>query len=288
MRKPWVVIGSTVALVALLVGCSSGVSSLPTSPLPEKSVESVRPVNAPEEVTWVSPGKVQVGNFHLGATAEWPVLVHNGKDEPRTFRIAYKLPASAGKGYLRAPTDVVQDWVVVADSSFILAPKETKEVLVSLIMPGEVSEREARFLEFTKSGQDYLVSGTRAYWEKYLDSYLKQDPNRPEVMRAKADAAWGDALKKYLEDTLEMNLLVYLNEKGSLSYRLLLSDRADDADLIETFVAAKFLAEGNLLTDKWEFWVDVMDTEQGGSGGEETGGRVQVSMAVRWLVTMRG
>lgn len=280
-----VVVASLICV--LLVGCTPGVTPLPVTPAPIAPAPT-KSVSAPENVTWVSPGKVWVGNFHLGARAEWSVVVHNGEDEPRNFRVAYKLPARTDEGYLKAPTDVVQDWVIVADSSFILAPKETRETLVALVMPEGISESEARFLEFTPKGQAYLTTQVQAYWGRYLDGYLRQDPGRPEVMRAKAADNWNAALEKYIKGTPEIDLLVYLNEKGSLSYQLLLRDRLGDEDLVKEFVAKKFLVEGNLLTDKWEFLVDVLDVSQGGSDEVETGGRVQVSMAVKWLVTMRG
>ena len=88
----------------------------------------------PENVTWISPGKVNISNFYPGATAEYPVTIHNGNDVPTSFSVTYRHPDNVATGYVKPPTEV-QDWVIVADETPVLAPRETREILVTLTMP---------------------------------------------------------------------------------------------------------------------------------------------------------
>jgi len=272
MRKAIIVI---VMLGLVLVGCAQVEPIAPPAPIPP-----VQPVDAPEDVDWVSPGKVWVSNFHTDARAEWYITVHNGSGKESPFRIEYKYPARTDLGYYKAPPDVVQDWVIVTDSTLVLAPWETRDVLVALVMPPEVPEQRAQFLQFTKDGSDYLVESKRAFWEKHLAGFMGQYPNRPEVARAKANETITEAWKGYVSENPQFDLLVYLDNKGSLSWELFYKDRmVTDEVFIGEFKERQYVIEGNLLKDKWEFWVDVKDVSQTGE--------VQVSMAVRWLVSMR-
>jgi hypothetical protein len=88
----------------------------------------------PDDVTWISPGKVTVTNFYPGATAEYPVTIHNGNDDFTTFSVSYRHPDNVATGYVSPPVEV-QDWVIVADMTPVLAPRETRDILVVLSMP---------------------------------------------------------------------------------------------------------------------------------------------------------
>jgi len=188
---------------------SGGTQPIPTS----TSVIPTLPTGyePPEAQTWLSPGRVQIGNFYPGATAEWNILVHNGENsckieyyigteagetagsvvlpeglvggslssvvslvsnylgdrpssvgynvgkkelaisglapsttrkisivylspEPSTFSIYYKEPDSLTEGFSMPPIGA-KDWVIVSDPSPVLAPKETREIMVSVVMP---------------------------------------------------------------------------------------------------------------------------------------------------------
>lgn len=112
--------------VILLVGCPQ-----PSSPVIEK------PQPGPElyDQVWISPSKVTVGKFYPGARAEYPLTIHNGNDYQAEFSITYRAPSEAAEDYVAAP-DTAQDWVIIADSTpVVLAPKETKEVLIAVEMP---------------------------------------------------------------------------------------------------------------------------------------------------------
>ena len=111
--------------VVLLTGCA------------QPSIPSAEPVEPPPELydkTWISPGKVMVGNFYPGARAEWPLTIHNGNAEPAQFEVKYSQPGSVEEGYIKAPS-IVQDWVIIADPAPLLEAFETREVLIALEMP---------------------------------------------------------------------------------------------------------------------------------------------------------
>jgi len=109
----------------LLVGCTQ---SAPPQ------VEAPQPPPELYDKTWISPGKVEVGNFYPGARAEYPVTIHNGKDEPAEFLVTYRVPDNVGEGYVTAP-DEAQGWVIIADPAPKLAAKETRDVLIAVEMP---------------------------------------------------------------------------------------------------------------------------------------------------------
>lgn len=119
----------------LLAGCAQ------TSPPPEETppveppvVETPEPPPELYDKTWISPGKVEVGNFYPGARAEYMLTIHNGNDEPAEFSVTFKVPGSPGEDYVTAP-DEAEEWVIIADPAPVLAAKETKDVLITLEMP---------------------------------------------------------------------------------------------------------------------------------------------------------
>jgi hypothetical protein len=108
--------------VLLLAGCPS--SSTPSGPYDE---------------VWISPGKVMVSNLHPGAkNVEYPLTIHNGNDQPTEFSVTFVAAGDVDKDtgyiYVAAPEEA-QDWVIIADPSPVLEPKETRKVLVSVEMP---------------------------------------------------------------------------------------------------------------------------------------------------------
>ena len=112
-------------------------------PAPEPETPEPTPTNnptiideqrPPDDVTWISPGKVVVGNFHAGGRAEYPITIHNGKDVTTEFAVYYRIPDHVPEDTTKAP-NMVQDWVIVADPTPVLAPYETRDILVVLAMP---------------------------------------------------------------------------------------------------------------------------------------------------------
>lgn len=137
-KRFWLVVGIGLLLILALVVCScsgNGAVVKPT-PTPTPIADGEEP---PIDRTWISPGKVMVGNFYAGAQAEYPIKVHNGRSETTMFEVKYRYPDNVDSGY-SFPTSQVQDWVIIADETPVLAPYETREILVTLAMPnGAVS-----------------------------------------------------------------------------------------------------------------------------------------------------
>ena len=115
-----------IAVALLLGGC--GESS------PSTVIEPLDPPPELYDKIWISPGKVEVGNFFPGARAEYPVTIHNGNDEPTEFSITVQVPGTTTEGYDQAPS-AVQGWVIIADPAPVLEAKETREVLIAVVMP---------------------------------------------------------------------------------------------------------------------------------------------------------
>jgi len=140
-----------IVLSLLLAGCAGSKSPVPPMPVPLTPAETApmpetngtpSPVilhkEPPEDMTWISPGKVNVSNFYAGARAEYEMLVHNGKDEATEFSVTYRIPNQVSKGYVKAPVGA-QDWVIIADSTPVIKTRETKEILIVLDMPLETT-----------------------------------------------------------------------------------------------------------------------------------------------------
>lgn len=113
---------------------------LPSPPIePANSSITMDEQQPPENVTWISPGKVMIGNFHAGGRAEYPLTIHNGQDVSVEYLVYYRTPDHVGEGYVKAPS-TVQDWVIIADPTPVLAPYETKDIMVVLEMPSDAKD----------------------------------------------------------------------------------------------------------------------------------------------------
>ncbi len=110
----------------LLAGCPQ-----PTEPT---GVVTTTPPPGLYDKTWISPAKVEVGNFHPGARAEYIISLHNGSDGPAEFSVRYEVSDNVTEGYEPAPA-TAQDWVTIADPAPVLAAKETRDVLIAVEMP---------------------------------------------------------------------------------------------------------------------------------------------------------
>jgi hypothetical protein len=89
------------------------------------------------ETTWVSPPEITIPNYYAGATAEWPIRIHNGKDVLTSFVIKYSDGDKARGDFVYAPTGFSK-WIIIEDESFVLKPKETKDILVTITIPYNV------------------------------------------------------------------------------------------------------------------------------------------------------
>lgn len=109
-------------------------TATPAQPEEERQGSALDPPASLMDVNWISPGKVVVANFHPGAVAHYPLSVHNGGDAVALFAVTYRHPDNVEEGYDK-PTEIVQEWVIIADESPILQPKETRDISVTLSMP---------------------------------------------------------------------------------------------------------------------------------------------------------
>ena len=165
-----------VAIAMLLSGCIGYAEPepeyilpepTPEAPIPEQPVETsvpeqptetynqtgvVLPDEPPIDRTWVSPGKVNVSNFYPGARAEYPMTIHNGNDTDTSFIVLYRYPDHVTTGYAKPPVEA-QDWVIVADSTPVLMPFETRDVLITLAMPEDANINDKKW-EFWISVMD--------------------------------------------------------------------------------------------------------------------------------------
>lgn len=139
----------------LFVGCSSQNYVTPNEP--EVGGVSASGGEPPIDETWISPAKVEVGNFYPGARAEWELQVHNGNSEAATFAVTYKYPDNVGEGYVK-PTPEVQDWVIVTDASPVVAARSTKSILVAVVMPKNAKVPGGKW-EFWISAKDMSQAG---------------------------------------------------------------------------------------------------------------------------------
>jgi hypothetical protein len=121
-------------LILLIAVAGLLLSACAQPPAPPVTGEEVSPPSELYNKTWISPGKVMVGNFYPGARAQYLLSIHNGKDEPAEFSITYREPGSAGETYVIAP-DEAKGWVIIADPAPVLAAKETRQVLIAVEMP---------------------------------------------------------------------------------------------------------------------------------------------------------
>ncbi len=273
-------------ILAFLILFTIGCSTLPTQTnVPPSTLPKVVEKAPPDTSSWMSPAKVTLSNFHLGARAEYPITIHNGNEKDTKFSIIVDAAAYTASGYLKAPVDILQEWVLVADTTPVLARFETRELLVTLEMPSSLKEDKLKFWQVTDIAtnrlSELMVLAYQDTKKSIYNSLLKKYPRASDIEPSMVEESittklLNEALLRYPESSL----LTYLISKGSVSFGLLSREYKGDALQVEEFLSKGYVVKGNLEKDKWEFWVRVSDTSQVGN--------VQTEMASRWLVSMRG
>lgn len=133
-------------------------TDIPIAATPTPASNVVLPGEPPSNITWMSPGKVLIGNFYPGARAEYPVTIHNGNDWEASFNVTYRYPDHVGEGYTK-PSIETQDWVIIADPTPILVSGETRNILVVLAMPEGATSPSSKW-EFWVSVVDTTQEGS--------------------------------------------------------------------------------------------------------------------------------
>ncbi len=122
----------------MVTGCGGGeTASNPTptdEPIGPQPVPTELLVEPPNDVNWITPGKVQVFDYYAGAIAEYPMRVHNGNAEPTVFQVTVRIPDYTASGYL-PPTPESLAWVTIVGDETPLGAYETRDMTVSLNMP---------------------------------------------------------------------------------------------------------------------------------------------------------
>ena len=146
----------------------------PVTEVKEVEQSSVQYVSVPGmeaklfDIDWVSPTEVEIGNYYPGARAEWLLRVHNGSDSIAKYDIGYRIPYSNNlRDGCQMPPAEAEDWVVITDSTIIIMPKETREVLVVLAIPNgaEVSSKKWEFwTSVAKQGQGMVATEVCVRW----------------------------------------------------------------------------------------------------------------------------
>jgi len=89
-------------MILWLVGCVQPVYVTPAStpfftptpiPVSDEYIPSDKPpIEGEIDKQWICPGIIEVGNYYPGAIATWELWIHNGKDIPVQYQVAYKAP----------------------------------------------------------------------------------------------------------------------------------------------------------------------------------------------------
>lgn len=146
MTRLTIALALIVVLVIGMVGCTTTTPEnpvMPNTPMSPTTSSNPGSVSDPDveqrliDKTWISPAMVQIGNYYPGARAEWSLRLHNGGDTMAEFLVSYRYPDYIKEGYNTAPPEA-RDWVIITDPTPVLAPKETREILVVLAVPKDV------------------------------------------------------------------------------------------------------------------------------------------------------
>jgi hypothetical protein len=116
------------------------------------------PAAAPEDQTWLNPGKIQVKNTLPGDRIEQYITIHNGNNDTITFSVYYRTPDYVENNFVTAP-DSTREWLEIGEESLVLAPKETKEIQVILDLPDDAQLPEHwEFWIGVKQGQESMLT----------------------------------------------------------------------------------------------------------------------------------
>lgn len=229
-----------------------------TSPSPSQTEQTENPLPASQEVnpqegepsidkTWISPGKVSVGNFYPGARAEWPLLIHNGSDGQRIESIAVTTEVSETR--VAVP---LRGFPVNTDSNSFLVTSLTDNSLT----PASYSTIDHTLLiEGFKPNMTTVIS--ISYISKAQFSVYYRVPDH--LLEGYENAPFG--AKDW----------VIIADKSPVIMPQTTQEIMIALDIPEDYTKD--------LPAKWEFWIGVVDTSQEGM--------IQAELCSRWLIISR-
>ncbi|GAG79299.1 unnamed protein product, partial [marine sediment metagenome] len=218
------------------------VSTLPAS-------QEVNPQEGepPTDKTWISPGKVNVGNFYAGARAEWPLLIHNGSNGERTE--GKVITTEAGETRVAIP---LKGFPVQTDGGAFLVTSLTDNSLTPV--------------SYSTIDHTLLVDGFRpnatteivvSYISKAQFSVYFREPDH--------------LLEGFENAPFETHKWVIIADKTPL-----IMPQTTQEIMIALDIPEDYMRE---LPARWEFWIGVTDTSQEGM--------IQAELCSRWLIISR-
>lgn len=155
MIKAFKIFAIVAICAVMLASCTPQPAIAPIPNIPVTQANNA--AYPPNDSTWISPGKIQVTNFHAGATVEYPITIHNGKSVLTSFTVKYRYPDHVGDGYSKPVSDA-GSWVTIAEPIPVLTPFETRDVMVSITLPNDVKDLPKQW-EFWTAVMDDSQSG---------------------------------------------------------------------------------------------------------------------------------
>ena len=86
------------------------------------------------DITWISPGIVEIERLLPGSEVEFSLTVHSGDIDSKWFTVSYSKPVILREEYLSPPLGA-GDWISIDESSFILGPGESRDLLITFKVP---------------------------------------------------------------------------------------------------------------------------------------------------------
>lgn len=228
MRKAFFCLG-LLSIVLLFCGCSKSLSEM--EELTGGNMDVIYPENAPNDVSWISPGKVVVGNFYAGARAEWVMIIHNGGG-------------------------------VIVEEKLVISGTNDPMVEVILKNPLYMDSIENVLSVTSNLTDDILIIGDYNPSKRALTiNGLIDNAERIIEVRYRT---YTDYLVQYRHpDNVEVG---YFGPPENTGDWLIVSDPTPVLEPFETrevLVALEIPKDAEIATPKWEFWVSVMDMTQG-------------------------
>jgi len=249
-------------LLVLLTGCSNGYTYEGNTTTPAASVETKSPTTTkpsspttklidtekrpPETTTWISPGKVLIGNFYRGAEAEYPITIHNG--------------GTTGTDTKKVTTDPGETEADISLNSLLsrnslksidrLSSDNSKDTLVPVSYNPDTG---LKIRGFSPADTRVLVMQYQA------DTKFTIEVKPPDW----ADQAYVDEIKEVVDWIIIVDPTPVL---APLETR-------------EIMVQIKMPFNSKITMKQLEFWTVVVSDQKG---------QVQVALATRWIITMRG